>query len=301
MNLLGWLKEHPYLAGGLVVGLLVLYILWKDLSSASSAAASTTASTGGVATDPNAALELQTGAALQQSYLQAQTTVAGYNSQNADAALAANAQNTQTLAAAGVTNLQTTSALTLGLAQQGESTPSILSLLQGQINPFAAQANMYLTSGVPPTTANTTVTVNPSINQTMNPPVTTNVTPPVPTAIDSSQAGGLWPTQGTLGLNDLANSIAQSEQGWSTEVAPTQVGVTDNQGVTLPGNSCPSGYYFQNGQCLSADYSPAISGNLAQIASLQQQGFTVDDPESGWVTPAQEAALVASRQHGAAA
>lgn len=149
--MLDWIKEHPYLTGAAVLGIIVLYALFRSQSSAASsgAAAGSVVSTG--PDDTIQAQEIAAGVALGQAQVQQNSTIATLNAQSDQAAIAAQVANLQTTAGAQVSQETTQAALTLGLAQNGNATQSILELLGAQPNasPFAQWA---LVSGVGPST-----------------------------------------------------------------------------------------------------------------------------------------------------
>jgi hypothetical protein len=141
-NIIDWAKSHPYLLGSVVLAVVVLYVLYANSQSAAASAAATTSATP-VSTGPDDTI--------QQAEIAAGTSVA-------QAQLAANASVAQTNAAVDVAAIQTQggviqsnnntqAALTLGLAQDGQATTSILSLLGAQPGASAAATN-YLVSGV---------------------------------------------------------------------------------------------------------------------------------------------------------
>jgi len=70
-----WIKEHPYLSGALALLLIVLFIVFRNRSSAGG---STTVQAAGPS-DSVSAMGIQANAAINAAALQAQTQVAGYN------------------------------------------------------------------------------------------------------------------------------------------------------------------------------------------------------------------------------
>lgn len=206
-----WIEDHPYLAGGVALGGVVLWMLTR---SSSSAAATTTA----VSTGPSDSLQAQAiaaGASVQQAQITANAQVQQYNAQLAAAQMQANSTDLQTMTAgqvavqtaqiqAGVTNQQTAAALqlgivtaqqttaqnntntqanlTLGLAGQGQSTQSVLELLAAQPGANPAQFH-WLIGGTNPTTApatTTTVTTTPTNNNANNSGSTDSTAPSDP-------------------------------------------------------------------------------------------------------------------------
>lgn len=151
MGISDWIKEHPYLAGGGVLGIIVLFLLLRSGSSSSSAAAGAGGVGGsGLSSSDYASIQeaqLQTGAQLQaqEAAAQAQTqqTVAAQNV----AQIQANAATTQTqlqgqvalqniLTAGQVQENTNTAAYQTALAQIGGQT-SIAGIQAGE----AEQAN----------------------------------------------------------------------------------------------------------------------------------------------------------------
>jgi hypothetical protein len=122
-----WIKEHPYLAGGLVLGIIVFYVVYKSVSGSGSS--------GGVAvasgpSDAVQAAAIQAG--LQQQQTSAAATTANnqiqaqlaalqlqYGAQLQVAQLAANAQNQQTLTQGQTDNAKTDAELQAALASIG--------------------------------------------------------------------------------------------------------------------------------------------------------------------------------------
>jgi hypothetical protein len=151
--MLDWIKEHPYLTGGLVLALIVL---WVIIRSRSQAAAAASASSGGTTVaGPSDALseaELAAGVQVQSAQLAAQAQITqGSQAVNAqqlnDAAQVALGQ-----ISGGVANNQTAAQLQLGLAQYGYS-PSR--------SPFGLTVPIG-TDGTPATVTPTPTTTVPS-------------------------------------------------------------------------------------------------------------------------------------------
>lgn len=272
-----WVKQHPYLAGGFVLAAFVLIIVMRNRSATAQSAGNAQVINAGPS-DSIQAMEIQAGATIDQAQIAANVATIQANAANANAALGASVATTQILAGQDVSNKQTSAALTLGLANDGDSTSSIVSLLQAQQDPF--RAGSLLTSGVGGSTGGPTMT--PIIVGIASNPIASPTPSGNPPNVVNNP--GLWPTVGAMGLNDLANSLAQSAQASNepTYVAGTPSTVTDLQGVQLPTFTCPPGYLAQNGGCYAADYSQSTSQSLAQEAALEQQGY-VPDPLVGWV------------------
>lgn len=124
--MLDWIKEHPYLTGTFAVGVILLYIVYRN--STSSSAGSVIQSNG------PSDVAIQAGSALQYAQMQSQTQIAGYNAAlNAQALnnaadvektrLAANVALQNTLSTADVAKYTVDAQLKLGLAQVGQQTP----------------------------------------------------------------------------------------------------------------------------------------------------------------------------------
>lgn len=124
-----WIKEHPYLSGGLAFVVVVLFVVLRNRSNSSSA---TPLVYQNGPSDAISALSIQSGAAVQAAQLQMQGQIAGYNAAVNETQLTTAAQTTQTqiaggvqlqqiLSAADVQNHSTDAALTLGLANLGFS------------------------------------------------------------------------------------------------------------------------------------------------------------------------------------
>jgi hypothetical protein len=74
-----WIKEHPYLTGGLALAIIILIVVIKNASSSSQASSATTASTSSGTDDTQAVAALQANSAIEQMAYSAQTQVAGQN------------------------------------------------------------------------------------------------------------------------------------------------------------------------------------------------------------------------------
>ena len=125
--MLDWIKEHPYLVGGLAVGLVVLYLIWRNASNSSTSSTAATTSSG-MPYDPTLAqAQVAAGAQLQGQQIAAQSQQDQLNAQLASQALTTGAQENVQLAQIGAqfenTQTQTTAATVLGLAQLGYQSP----------------------------------------------------------------------------------------------------------------------------------------------------------------------------------
>jgi hypothetical protein len=99
-EIISWAKEHPYLLGSVVVGIIVLYFVLSSGSSASSqqAAAAELAATGGLSEQDYAALQnaqLQSSTQIQGAQIQSATTLGQASDQLSAVQIAAAAQDTQ--------------------------------------------------------------------------------------------------------------------------------------------------------------------------------------------------------------
>lgn len=122
--MLAWIKEHPYLAGALTLGLILLLWLFFRKPAASSQGSSSASPS-----DSVSVAGLQTNAAIQSMAYQAQTQVAGYNA-------AVNIAALKDAAATSIANNQTGGAVALGLAQS-EDQVRIASIAAGGIAPYS--------------------------------------------------------------------------------------------------------------------------------------------------------------------
>ena len=168
-----WAKSHPYLLGGVVLAIVILWVLYSNASSA--AASTATASTAAAATsgpdDTIQAAEIAAGTTVAQAQLSANASVAQDNAAINAAALNDQVTNAQTAAAVQVNNQNTQASLTLGLANGGQSTQSILELLGGQ--PGASPITQQLiVSGIPTSVPTSTTPATNSTTATIPTPVT---------------------------------------------------------------------------------------------------------------------------------
>lgn len=275
--MLDWIKEHPYLTGGAVLALVVLYVIWQNAQSSSAAASSSTAagsydpSTGTYIPDDTiqqAQLSAQT--AIDTAQISANAQVAQVNAATNQAAIAAQVSEDQAAFGAETTDTSTEAGLTLGLVQAGVTTPNTLALLAGQpgagSNTFAAYNMVAASAAVTaPPVSNTPVGSTSSnggsggagsglgVTGPSAAPANDNTTCPNGINPDGScfvpTSSTPWDPYATGGLNSLANSIAAS----------------------TPGGLTPSQAQYQS-----------------QVSSLQSQGFTVLTP-NGYETPGQAA------------
>lgn len=121
-----WVQQHKALAIAISMGFLLLLYLWKSSRNAAQAnAAAATQAVPGGPSDQILSQEIQAQAALQQERIvaQAQSLQYGYQAQVDLATIQAQEY---------ASNAQNQAALTLGLAQAGDSTQSILQLLGAQ-------------------------------------------------------------------------------------------------------------------------------------------------------------------------
>jgi hypothetical protein len=123
--MLGWVKEHPYLTGGIALAVIVLIILFRGSSSSNAAASQTSSGT----SDTQAVAALNANAAIQQMAYASQTQVAGFNE-------AANVAAINAAAETSIANNQTAGAVQLGLAQSNNAVATA-SIAAGGITPFS--------------------------------------------------------------------------------------------------------------------------------------------------------------------
>jgi hypothetical protein len=149
-SIVEWVESHPYLLGGVLLAIVVLYVLYSNAANAaSSASASTAASTATSAPDDAIQeAEIAAGTTVAQTQLSANAAVAQDNATINETALAAQVANAQTSASVQNNNVNTQASLTLGLANAGQSTSSILELLGGQPGASPFTQNL-ISSGVP--------------------------------------------------------------------------------------------------------------------------------------------------------
>jgi hypothetical protein len=180
-----WVKQHPYLAGSVVIGVIVL--LYLLFSSSSSSAASTTPAT--TTTDPNASTDLAAELQQQQQILgynsgiaslDAQTQVSGQTlaGQQVQAQLTYQQQLQQILSGQEVSDNSTAAALQLGLAQTGVTSSQYFSS-NGTANETLLTYNGNTSSAASP---NNNVTNPPAtvINLFGNPPTVPINSPSTP-------------------------------------------------------------------------------------------------------------------------
>jgi hypothetical protein len=125
--MLEWIKRHPYLSGGLALGLLVLFFVIRSRSSAAANTAGTSGTAGG--------LSEQSYVALQEANLQASTQLQG-------AQIAAGAQANQTAAELAATQVQANAATTQTQLQQQTQLQNILT--SGQVGLEQINAQLQL-------------------------------------------------------------------------------------------------------------------------------------------------------------
>jgi hypothetical protein len=264
----GWIKEHPYLSGGLALMLIVVYIVIRNLSSSSQASNSpvTAAQASGVPDDTIAALQLQTNAQIQSATLSTDATIAGYNA-------AVNQTQIQASSALNLGNDQTQAALTLGLAQNGNNTQSILELLGGQ----------------PGASSVTSALVNPSLfAAASNPPNAVTNTDPIaapPAAPPVSQQPAA-PPAATNPVNTGASNVA------SVPIIESNGGATDLYDSDVSGaNLINDSSYAVN----PAYYATgAATSQFASILGLQagSQASVVGASGGPFVNPAENTLTV---------
>ena len=120
-----WVEEHPYLTGSLAVGIIVLFLVFRNSGSGSG---SSTVYAGGPSD-----VAVQAGSALQFAQMQSQTQIAGYNAavNIRELEVAADVEKTRLardvyltgiLSGADVSKYTVDAQLKLGLAQVGQQT-----------------------------------------------------------------------------------------------------------------------------------------------------------------------------------
>ena len=104
MGILKWIEEHPYISGGLVLGVIILFFILSSSNSSASASTATTDASGLTpAQDASLqALQLQSATQLQGAQIQAQTQANSDSAAVAAAQVQANAQTTAAQLAAQV-------------------------------------------------------------------------------------------------------------------------------------------------------------------------------------------------------
>lgn len=242
-KIVDWVKQHPYMSLAVVGALVLLWYLYSQGQAQAQAQAAAQTGTSGP-DDTIQAMEIQAGAQVQAAQISAQATTAQYAAQLQLAQL-------QYAATAQQNNSQNQAALTLGLAQAGESTASILQLLGAQ--PGASPVS---TTVVPTTTAVTTPAGTPNaVAAPTNPaPVT-----PLPAATTPVQAA----VQNTYTVPTGAPSITlQSPNATAAEHAlDPQIYEQDVTGTIAGGGS-----YGVNNTYYA---TPAATAQLDQILGLQ--------------------------------
>ena len=137
-NIIGWIKEHPWMAGAVALGAVILIWLVSRRSSSSSTAATTTTGSTGIggtglseqgyitlqeanlaASQQLQGIQLQAGVQTSAQQDQLQATLGDQATQLSIAQLQANVQSQQILSTASTTDTATQAALTSSLAQTG--------------------------------------------------------------------------------------------------------------------------------------------------------------------------------------
>lgn len=207
--MLDWIKEHPYLTGGLVLGAIVLWVILRSGSSSQSTAASTTVTGSTGPDDTIAAAEIAAGTQIGLAQVAANAQTVASNAQTNQLQIAAQVQNLQTGAGVAINNQNTQASLTLGLAQAGQGTNSILELLGAQ--PGASPvAQGVLISGI-----------GPSV------PGGGGISPP------PSPTGG---STGSGGSGGVSSGVGPGSSGAGTAVNPVNPNVPGSGPVTIAGS-----------------------------------------------------------------
>lgn len=240
-KLVEWVKTHKALAIALTGGVfLLIYLYYSSQQQAAAAQAAAAQQTGTTAPDDTIqSLEIQAGAQLQAAQISAQATTA-----QTQAALEATqlqyAEQTQQ------NNAQTQAALTLGLAQAGDSTASILQLLGAQ------PGETPIPTTVTPTTS-TVSTATGTGNETQvasNPAPVTQLPPAQTPAQAATQLATQVPYTYVTPSSDPSN--------FSNDNALYEQDVT--------GTVAGGGSYTVNNTYYA---TPAATANLAQILGTQ--------------------------------
>lgn len=168
-----WIKEHPYLTGGLILAVIIFFALRSKASAASSNGPNGVVTVG--PSDSTQALALQANAGVQAATLGAQTQVAGYNAAvnitqlqtSADVIQAGYARDVQLAniyEGYGAENNRTAAALALGLAQLGQ-TPNATA---AGATPTPASAPTQVAVVGPATVSSNLSTIGASQNAVVN-------------------------------------------------------------------------------------------------------------------------------------
>ena len=235
-----WVKAHKALTIALGGGILVLiYLYYSSQQAAAANAAAAAQAASGMPDDTILSQEIQAQAALQQEQIQAQAQTAQeqYTAQVDTATLTAQQQ---------ASNAQTQAALTLGLAQAGDSTSSILQLL-----------------GAQPGTATTTSTVG---NTTTNPTATATVTGATTGATTTTSTGASSGT-GTNSQTNPAPVTAISPVNNTAVYANPNVPTLSATAQTF-GTAPPSAYSVYVSNCEGAN-PDCVPGDQYCISSWQ--------------------------------
>lgn len=238
-----WVKQHPYMSIAVLGAFVLLWYLYSQsqANAQAQAAAASQAGTSGP-DDTIQSMEIQAGAQLQAAQISASATTAQTQAELQLAQLQYGYQAQQN-------NSQTQAALTLGLAQAGESTASILQLLGAQPGGTT----------IPTTVVPTTTTVT-------QPAGTPNATPaPTNPAPTPTLPAATTPVQAAVTLTEsqqaqLYPGVASNYSGGEGTLDPELY----EQDVT--GSVAGGGTYGVN----SAYYStPQATASLAQILGSQ--------------------------------
>lgn len=242
--MLDWVKEHPYLAGSTVLGLLLLWWIYRNRSGgASSASSAGTVDTSGY--DALAAANLQAGETLQLANLQAGVAAQGTDIQG-QVALA------QIAASENVADTQTAAGLELGIAQAG--VPLALAGATEQITPTAGGGLIFGSSGFYSQTATTQGAQQQIINTAVASTTPASVTAGALSPYGYTSGYVAPPVQGLQLCNQSTvggqyacssqNIALMAAQGYNGPVnAPP--GSNDSPGVcsAIHPGACPGGVY----------------------------------------------------------
>ena len=263
--MINWIKEHPYLAGGLVLVVIVLIAILRKGSSASASQTATAATT-----DNTAAL--QANAAIQQMAYQAQTQVAGYNAQ-------VNAVALQTAAQQNIAESQTGGAVQLGLAQSANQV-AIASIAAGGIAPFSVAGTPGYNASQTPGSAVVGHAQVQAINAQDGAAVQSQIQQVAASTAQAVQTGTPIPT---------ATPVTQPNGSTVTFTpsTPTSIGT----GIA-PGLPSPAGYATEGDYVAAVDRSGGINPSTAGLSSSLGNAPTIE-------TLGNEAAAAWSSYYGA--
>lgn len=258
--MLEWLKEHPYLAGGGLLAIIILFVVIRN-ASASNSSQPQVVSTG--PDDSIQSMEIQAGAAIDNAQLQAQTTVAQTNA-------AVQLGEFQSYAGTVTNNQNTQAGLTLGLAQSGQGTQSILELLAAQpgSNPSQVLSIIPGVSNTPATTAPAAPVTSPTQSA-----VTAPSTQPVPVQIVQPTDNSVVPTGGAAS----GDNVSLDE----LDASAHETGLYD---ASVSGQG-PGGAYQLNPQYYSSAPATQALGQILGVSTAVGVPSGLGGTATGAMTP----------------